>query len=45
MLNQTVLVHGFWTEYLYFNRAKFAVSVADGISVSFFSNFIAKLKQ
>ncbi|WP_331435269.1 RAxF-45 family protein [Bacillus sp. SA1-12] len=38
MLNQAVLVHGFWTEFLYLNRAKFAASVVNGIRVSFLSN-------
>ncbi|MDV2888274.1 RAxF-45 family protein, partial [Alkalihalophilus pseudofirmus] len=31
MLNQAVLVCGFWTEFLYLNRAKFAAVVANGI--------------
>lgn len=45
MLNQAVLVHGFWTEFLLFNRAKFAVAVVNGTRMSFFSNFIANLKR
>lgn len=45
MLNQAVLVHGFWTEFLLFNRAKFAVAVVNGIRMPFFSNFIANLKR
>ncbi|WP_373316060.1 RAxF-45 family protein [Siminovitchia terrae] len=38
MLNQAVLVHGFWTEFLFFNRAKFAASIVNGIRMPFFSN-------
>ncbi|WP_281349700.1 RAxF-45 family protein [Ornithinibacillus caprae] len=38
MLNRAVLVHGYWAEFLYFCRAKFAVAVANGTRVSFFSN-------
>ncbi|WP_349772318.1 RAxF-45 family protein [Lederbergia citrisecunda] len=45
MLNQTVLVHGFWMEFLYFCRAKFAVLVVNGIRMPFFNNFIANLKR
>ncbi|MFD2043584.1 RAxF-45 family protein [Ornithinibacillus salinisoli] len=45
MLNHTVLVHGFWLEILYFNRAKFAVLVDGGIRMPFFNNLIANLKQ
>lgn len=30
MLNQAVLVHGFWTEFLFFNRAKFAIKLLTG---------------
>lgn len=41
MLNQAVLVCGFWNEYLYFNRAKFAVEVVNGTRLPFFNNFIA----
>ncbi|MFJ5965903.1 RAxF-45 family protein [Bacillus sp. NPDC093026] len=41
MLNQAVLVHEFWVEFLYLYRAKFAASVVNGIRVSFFSNSIA----
>lgn len=41
MLNQAVLVHGYWTEFLYFYRAKFAVAVVNGIRLSFFNNLIA----
>ncbi|WP_281419408.1 RAxF-45 family protein [Bacillus alkalicola] len=41
MLNHTVLVHGFWMEFLYFIRAKFAVLVVNGRSLSFFNNSIA----
>ncbi|WP_330218317.1 RAxF-45 family protein [Ornithinibacillus californiensis] len=37
MLN-TVLVHGFWTDFLYFTRAKFADFVINGIRMPFFSN-------
>ncbi|WP_338066557.1 RAxF-45 family protein [Pueribacillus theae] len=35
MLNRAVLVHGFWTEYLFLNRAKFAASVVNGIRMPF----------
>lgn len=45
MFNHTVLMHGFWTEFLYFTRAKFAVLVNNRIRMSFFSNFIANLKR
>lgn len=45
MLKSTVLVHGFWTEFLFLNHAKFADVVTNGRSVSFFNNFIANLKQ
>nr|WP_285891558.1 RAxF-45 family protein [Lederbergia citrisecunda] len=45
VLNQTVLVHGFWMEFLYFCRAKFAVLVVNGIRMPFFNNFIANLKR
>ncbi|MBM7676524.1 RAxF-45 family protein [Gracilibacillus alcaliphilus] len=38
MLNQAVLVHGFWTEFLFLNRAKFADLVVNGIRMSFFNN-------
>ncbi|MFD1609539.1 RAxF-45 family protein [Oceanobacillus luteolus] len=38
MFNDTVLVHGFVEDFLYFVRAKFACLVVNGISVSFFNN-------
>ncbi|MEK4147409.1 MULTISPECIES: RAxF-45 family protein [Robertmurraya] len=38
MLNQAVLSHGYWTEFLYFCRAKFASLVANGITMPFFRN-------
>lgn len=38
---KTVLVHGFWNEFLYFCRAKFAVAAANGICMSFFSSQIS----
>ncbi|SES77371.1 hypothetical protein SAMN05421676_101415 [Salinibacillus kushneri] len=41
MFNQAVLVHGYLSEFLYFVRAKFAVAVVNGISMSFFNNSIA----
>ncbi|MEW9110024.1 RAxF-45 family protein [Cytobacillus gottheilii] len=41
MLNQAVLVCGFWNEFLYFNRAKFAVEVVNGTRLSNFNNLIA----
>ncbi|WP_303621592.1 MULTISPECIES: RAxF-45 family protein [Bacillus] len=34
----TVLVRGFWNEFLYFVRAKFAVLVVNGIRMPIFSN-------
>lgn len=39
---KTVLVHGFWNEFLYFCRAKFAVAADNGIRMSFFSSSISK---
>jgi hypothetical protein len=41
MLNQAVLVHGYWNEFLYFCRAKFAVAGVNGTRMSFFNNSIA----
>ncbi|WP_017473085.1 RAxF-45 family protein [Amphibacillus jilinensis] len=41
MLNQAVLVCDFWIEFLYLNRAKFAVAGVNGIRMSFFNNSIA----
>lgn len=38
MLKQAVLVHGYWTDFLYFNRAKFAIAIANGIRMPFFCN-------
>ncbi|WP_342780264.1 RAxF-45 family protein [Oceanobacillus polygoni] len=38
-------MYGYWTDFLYFSRAKFAVLVDNGIRVSFFSNCIANLKR
>lgn len=38
MLNQAVFVCGYWTDFLYFSRAKFAVLVVNGIRMPFFSN-------
>ncbi|WP_326480881.1 RAxF-45 family protein [Virgibacillus halodenitrificans] len=38
MLNTTVFMREYWNEFLYFVRAKFAVAVADGIRMPFFSN-------
>ncbi|WP_345893248.1 RAxF-45 family protein [Fredinandcohnia quinoae] len=38
MLKQAVLLRGYWIEFLYFCRAKFAVSVVNGIRVPFFNN-------
>lgn len=38
VLNQAVLTHGYWTEFLYFCRAKFASLVANGIAMPFFGN-------
>lgn len=45
MLNLTVFMHGFWTEYLFLNRAKFAALVVNGIRMPFFNNFIAEQKR
>ncbi|CAM3794496.1 RAxF-45 family protein [Mesobacillus zeae] len=45
MFNQSVLVCGFWNEFLYFSRAKFAVAVVNGIRMPFFNNLIADLKR
>ncbi|WP_339230320.1 RAxF-45 family protein [Oceanobacillus sp. FSL K6-2867] len=45
MFNQTVFVYGYWTDFLYFSRAKFAVLVDNGIRMPFFSNYIASLKR
>lgn len=39
---KTVFVHGFWNEFLYFCRAKFAVAAANGIRMPFFSSSISK---
>jgi hypothetical protein len=39
---KTVLVHGFWNEFLYFCRAKFAVEAANGIRMPFFRSSILK---
>jgi len=44
-MNKTVLVRGFWMEFLYIYRAKFAAVAVNGISMPFFNNFIAKDKQ
>ncbi|WP_281417490.1 RAxF-45 family protein [Lentibacillus saliphilus] len=41
MLKQAVLVHGYWNEFLYFCRAKFAVAVVNGIRMPFLNNLIA----
>ncbi|WP_281170526.1 RAxF-45 family protein [Halalkalibacillus halophilus] len=41
MFNQTVLVHGYWVEFLYLYRAKFAAVIVNGIGMSFFNNSIA----
>ncbi|MHA6252280.1 RAxF-45 family protein [Oceanobacillus sp. CAU 1775] len=38
MMNQTVLAHGYWMDFLYFCRAKFALLVVNGRSMSFFNN-------
>ncbi|WP_281350678.1 RAxF-45 family protein [Metabacillus lacus] len=35
MLNKAVLLCDFWIEFLYLNRAKFAVAVVNGISLPF----------
>ena len=45
MLSSTVLVQGYMMESLYINRAKFAIVVVNGISVSFFKQLYSKLKR
>ncbi|WP_282956863.1 RAxF-45 family protein [Bacillus massilinigeriensis] len=45
MFHQPVLACGYWNDFLYFCRAKFAVAVVNGIRVPFFNNFIANLKR
>jgi hypothetical protein len=45
MLSSTVLVQGYMMESLYINRAKFAIVVVNGISVSFFKQLNSKLKR
>lgn len=44
-MNNAVLVRGFCMEFLYINRAIFAIAVVNGTSMPFFSNLIAKFKQ
>jgi len=39
---KTVFVRGFWNEFLYFCRAKFAVAAANGIRMPLFSSSISK---
>lgn len=41
MFNRAVLMHGFWNEFLYFCRAKFAIAIVNGIRMPFFNNSIA----
>ncbi|WP_286181274.1 RAxF-45 family protein [Bacillus sp. ISL-37] len=38
---KTVFVRGFWNEFLYFCRAKFAVAAANGIRMPFFNSSIS----
>lgn len=45
VLNQAVLVHGFWNEFLYLNHGKFAALVVNGTSVPFSNNLIVNLKR
>lgn len=45
MLNQAVLVRGFWVEVLYLYRAKFAAIVTNGIRMPFFNKSDSKLKR
>ncbi|MDZ5474013.1 RAxF-45 family protein [Bacillus sp. 31A1R] len=40
-MNNTVFLHGFWEEFLYIFRDKFAFLVVNGISLPFFNNLIA----
>ncbi|WP_267128893.1 RAxF-45 family protein [Cytobacillus dafuensis] len=44
-MSQAVLMRGFWMEFIYIYRAIFAGFAVNGISMPFFSNFIAKIKQ
>ena len=44
-MNQTVVMRGFWMEFLYIYRAIFAAIATNGISMPIFSNLIAKIKQ
>lgn len=39
---KTVFVRGFWSKFLYFCRAKFAVAAVDGIRMPFFTSSISK---
>ena len=39
---KTVLMHGFWNEFLYFCRAKFAVAADNGIRMSIFRSSVGK---
>ncbi|MGV2940337.1 RAxF-45 family protein [Mesobacillus sp. LC4] len=38
---QTVFVRGFWNEFLYFCRAKFAIAAANGIRMPLFNSSIS----
>ncbi|WP_318999822.1 RAxF-45 family protein [Mesobacillus sp. S13] len=38
---QTVFVRGFWNEFLYFCRAKFAIAAANGTRMPFFNSSIS----
>ncbi|WP_319005660.1 RAxF-45 family protein [Mesobacillus subterraneus] len=38
---QTVCVRGFWNEFLYFCRAKFAIAAANGTRMPFFNSSIS----
>lgn len=44
MLDQAVFLYGYWTDFLYFSRAKFAVLVANGIRMPFFSQLNSESK-
>lgn len=44
-MNQAVCMRGFWMEFIYIYRALFAGVAVNGISLPFFSNLIANIKQ
>ncbi|WP_260631247.1 RAxF-45 family protein [Bacillus sp. S/N-304-OC-R1] len=44
-MSQAVCTRGFWMEFIYIYRAIFACIAVNGISLPFFSNLIANIKQ